>query len=87
MSEFRLRDIAIVILFVGLALVVAYLLPGCKAQDNNAAQFRAAFEEAAPKPAWVNCVEYAEALHTNGRNAEAIAALESAIDFYHGAAC
>jgi len=57
MSEFRLRDVAIVILFVGLALLVAYLLPGCKSQDNNAAQFRAAFEEAAPKPVWWDRVE------------------------------
>jgi tetratricopeptide (TPR) repeat protein len=57
MSEFKLRDIAIIVLFVAFALVVAYLLPGCKSQGGDAGGFRAAFVEAAPRPVWWDRVD------------------------------
>jgi hypothetical protein len=47
MLEFKPRYVAIVIIFVGLALAVAFLLPGCKAAVGSGAEVRVALHEAA----------------------------------------
>jgi tetratricopeptide (TPR) repeat protein len=38
-------------------LAVAFLLPGCKTHGGEAGQFRAAFAQAAPQPAWWDRVD------------------------------
>jgi len=47
MLEFKPRSVAIVIIFVGLALAVAFLLPGCKAACGSGTDVRVALHEAA----------------------------------------
>ena len=47
MIEFKPRSVAIVIIFVGLALAIAFLLPGCKAAGGSATAVRVSLNEAA----------------------------------------
>lgn len=59
MSQIRIRQVLIVIGFVALSIAVGVALPGC-GSEGGGGEIEAAFQEAAPRPAWWDRVDAKE---------------------------